>query len=342
MSQTQGTGEQTLAELGEFGLIGVLRARLPIGRDVLLGPGDDAAVVAAPDNRVVATADMLVEGRHFRRDWSEGYDVGRKAAAQNLADVAAMGAVPTALLVSFGAPPDLPVRWAVSFADGLRDECALVGASVAGGDVVMANPMVIGITALGSLRGQHPVTRSGARPGDLVAVCGRLGWSAAGLAVLARGFRSPRAVVEAHRRPAPPYDAGPEAATLGATSLIDVSDGLLADLAHIAQASGVRIDVETSRLASAVAEPLQAVAAAIGADPLSFILTGGEDHALAATFPAGTELPSRWQVVGKVCESAGLPGAHGEGVGGAGVGTPTWVTVDGVSYAGPAGHDHFR
>ncbi|MGW0227530.1 thiamine-phosphate kinase [Actinopolymorpha singaporensis] len=336
---TEGVGG-TVAELGEFGLIAAMSARLPTGPDVLLGPGDDAAVISAPDSRVVATTDMLVEGRHFRRDWSPAYDVGRKAAAQNLADVAAMGAVPTALLVSFGAPPDLPAQWALEFTEGLRDETAAAGASVAGGDVVASGPIVVSITALGTLQGREALTRSGARPGDVVAVCGRLGWSAAGLTVLGRGFRSPRVVVEAHRRPEPPYDAGPEAAALGASALIDVSDGLLADLGHVARASGVRIDVDTGTLD--VAEPLRAVAAAINADPLAFVLTGGEDHALAATFGPDVELPERWQVVGRVlaAEEQGEREGHPEGRPRESGEPP--VTVNGEEYEGPAGHDHFR
>src|SRR5512139_1545826 len=207
--------------VGEFGVIEQVVERLPRGPAVLLGAGDDAAVVAAPDGRVVATTDLLVEGRHFRRTWSEAYDVGRKAAAQNLADVAAMGAVPTALLVGLAAPADLPLDWALRFADGLREECEVVGAAVAGGDVVRSELLTVAVTALGSLEGREPVTRSGARPGDVVAVAGRLGWAAAGLAVLSRGFRSPRVLVEAHRRPAPPYAQGPQAATLGATAMID-------------------------------------------------------------------------------------------------------------------------
>jgi thiamine-monophosphate kinase len=332
-----GHGE-TLSELGEFGLIDIFRARLPVGQGVEIGPGDDAAVVAAPDSRVVATTDMLVEGRHFRRDWSDAYDVGRKAAAQNLADLAAMGATPTALLVSFAAPGDLPAQWAIDFIDGLRDECEQAGASVAGGDVVSAPAVVAGITALGSLEGRRALTRSGARAGDVVAVCGRLGWSAAGLAVLGRGFRSPRVVVEAHRRPQPPYDAGPEAAELGATALVDVSDGLLADLEHVARASGVRIDLDSSTLE--IAEPLQAVAAAIGVEPLSFVLTGGEDHALVGTFGADVALPARWTVIGRVCPAGEAAPAAEPAMAGAASGP--LVTVDGVAHEGSAGHEHFR
>ena len=313
-------GAPTVAETGEFALIAAVRERLPVGAAVEVGPGDDAALVRAPDGRVVATTDMLVEHRHFRRDWSGAYDVGRKAAAQNLADVAAMGAVPTALLVGLGVPPDLPLEWALELADGLRDECALVDASVAGGDVVRANEVVVAVTALGSLEGRRPVLRSGAHPGELVAVCGRLGWSAAGQAVLSRGFRSPRALVAAHRRPEPPYAAGPQAAMAGASAMVDVSDGLIQDLGHVAAASGVGMDLRSA--AFVVPAPLRDVASAVGGDALTWVLTGGEDHALAATFPPAAALPAGWTVVGEV--------RAGEG-----------VTVDGRPYAGPAGFDHF-
>ena len=134
-----------------------------------------------------------------------------------------------------------------------------------------------------------PVLRSGAEPGDVVALAGRQGWAAGGLAVLGRGFRSPRVLVEAYRRPEPPYAAGQVAADAGATAMIDVSDGLLADAGHIADASGVSIDIR--REAFEIAEPLHAVGSALGADPLQFILGGGDDHALLACFPTRTPYP---------------------------------------------------
>ncbi|MCW2682016.1 MAG: thiamine-monophosphate kinase, partial [Frankiales bacterium] len=192
--------DATARELGEFGLIDRVVARLGTSQNVLLGPGDDAAVVAAPDGRVVATTDVLVEGVHFRRDWSSAYDVGRKAAAASLADVAAMGATATALLVGLAAPGDLPVEWATSLADGLRDEAALTGAVVVGGDTVTAGRIVVSVTALGDLAGRPPVTRAGAQPGDVVVLAGRLGWSGAGLALLQRGDLDGQHQ-EAHRRP---------------------------------------------------------------------------------------------------------------------------------------------
>jgi thiamine-monophosphate kinase len=298
----------------------------------------------APDSRVVATTDLLVEGRHFRRDWSGPFDIGCKAAAQNLADVAAMGASPTAVLVGLATPGDLAVAWAEDLARGLAEECGRAGAHVAGGDVSRADSIMIAITALGDLGGREPVTRGGAHPGDLLAVAGRLGRSAAGLALLESGRAgSERAeserdgsgraegedpaepgalagLVASHRRPRPPYPCGPEAADLGATSMIDISDGLLADLDHVADASGVLIDVETSRLP--VDPALPAAARALEADWLRWVLTGGEDHALAATFPPGTGLPGHWTVIGTVRAGRG-------------------VTVDSRRAEGRGGWDHF-
>jgi len=297
----------TVGGLGEFGLIARVTARLPRGRQTLLGPGDDAALVRAWDGRVVATTDLLVEGRHFRREWSSGYDVGRKAAAQNLADVAAMGALPTALLVGLACPGELPVRWAEEFAAGLGDEASLVGAGVVGGDVVASPVLTVAVTALGSMEGMAPVTRGGARPGDLVAVAGSLGRSAAGLALLEAGddglLRRFAGLVAAHRRPSPPYLDGPGLARLGASAMLDVSDGLAQDLGHVADASGVEVDLAEGRLRLLVDDELDAAARALGVDPLDWVLRGGEDHALACTGPPG--IAGRARVIGRVNPGAG-------------------------------------
>ena len=284
---------------------------------------------------MVASTDFLLEGRHFRRDWSSARDIGRKAAARSLIDVAAMGAVPTGLLVALAAPGDLPVGWARDLAAGLAAECARAGASVVGGDTARASSVLLASTGLGDLAGRAPVLRSGAAPGNVVAVAGPLGHAAAGLALLSAGFTD-GPLVTAHQRPEPPYDAGPEAAGLGATAMIDVSDGLLADLGHVAAASGVLIDVSSARLAPggallAAARAVQSSLTGRGSaadydDALAWVLSGGEDHALAATFPPHAALPSRWTVVGQV--RAG-PGRYG-------------VLVDGQPWAGPAGWDHFR
>ncbi|WP_431782979.1 thiamine-phosphate kinase [Streptomyces chumphonensis] len=314
----------TVGELGEFGLIRELTSRLTATPAVKLGPGDDAAVVAAPDRRVVASTDVLLEGRHFRRDWSTAYDVGRKAAAQNLADIAAMGAAPTALLLGLVLPADLHATWPVELMDGLRDECDVAGAAVVGGDIVRGETITLAITALGDLRGREAVTRAGARPGDVVAVTGWLGWSAAGYAILQRGFRSPRAFVEAHRRPEPPYHAGPAAVALGATAMTDVSDGLIADLRHIATASKVCIDLRTE--AFDVPAQMHDIGQAVGVDPLQWVLTGGEDHAIVATFPPDRKLPARWRVVGEVRHPSAV----------------SRVTVNGASWQDGGGWDHFQ
>ncbi len=312
----------TVQDIGEFGLIDRITAGALSGGEqgVIVGPGDDTAVVAAPDGRVAVTCDMLVEGRHFRRDWSTPVDVGRRAAAASLADIAAMGGVATSLVVGFGAPGDLPAAWAVSCTAGLREEAGLVGAHLVGGDVVEAPQVVISVTALGDLEGRDPVLRSGAQPGDVVAIAGRFGWAAAGLALLSRGFRSPKVLVDAHRYPQPDYAAGPRAAEAGATSMIDVSDGLIADALHVARASGVTIEIDTDDWE--IPEPMQAAASAYNVDAREWMLTGGDDHALLATFPADAALPDGFLVIGFV--SAGEP----------------VVTVDGTPRE-DGGHQHF-
>ena len=333
----------TIGELGEFGLIAAVTAAMAaasgqaaaghpaVGGELLLGAGDDAAVLRAPDGRVVATTDMLIEGRHFLPDWSSAIDIGHKAAARNLADIAAMGAVPTALLVGFAGPGRLAVEWVTDLAAGIAAECAAVGAAVAGGDTSSAERVLLAITALGDMAGRDPVTRAGARPGDAVAVAGGLGSAAAGLDLLmagaARDSRRLADLVSAHRRPSPPYSAGPQAASLGATSLIDVSDGLVADLGHVAAASGVRIELESRLVAAgpiARVGALREAADALGRPGwVDWVLTGGDDHALVATFPADVVLPGAWTRVGTV--------AHGHG-----------VTVDGHIWSGIGGWEHFR
>jgi thiamine-monophosphate kinase len=301
--------------------------RMAAGPGTEVGIGDDAAVLAFPDGRVVATTDFLLEGRHFRRDWAGPADIGHRAAVRSLADVAAMGARPTALLVALAAPPALSAAWALDLSGGLAAEAERAGATVAGGDTAQFDVVLLAVTGLGDLQGRSPVTRAGARPGDLVAVAGPLGWSAAGLALLAAGRPEPASLVAAHLRPTPPYDAGPEAADLGATAMMDISDGLVADLGHIARASGVAIDIDPAALDPT---PLIPAAQALAAgqppdppDPLEWMLTGGEDHSLVAAFPAGTPLPPRWQVIGEV--RAGHE-----------------VLVDGRPHAGPGGWVHFR
>lgn len=315
---------RTIADIGEFGLIGQITRRLTMPPAVSVGPGDDAAVFLI-NGSAVAAVDLLIEGVHFKRDWSSAADIGHKAVAVNVADLEAMGATPVAMVLGFAAPPDLPYNWVKEFMTGVREEGDLAGIALVGGDMSNARDISISVTVIGETAGLTPVLRSGARVGQVVAVRGRLGWAAAGLAALARGFRSPRAAVDSARVPQVPYGAGRQAAAAGATGMIDVSDGLIADLGHVASASGVSIELETARFT--IAEPVQAVAAAIHKDPLVFVLTGGEDHALAATFAPG-KVPAEWDVVGRVVEADPDSGPQ--------------VLVDGRTWEDEGGWTHFR
>lgn len=309
-----------MAEVGEFELIGSITSDLAGGAAVRVGPGDDCAVFSV-DGDVAVSTDTMVENVHFRRAWSGPSDVGRKAVASAVADLEAMGARPVGLVMALTVPPELEMAWVTEFSAGVREECANAGVVLLGGDTTRGRDITATATVLGDLQGRDPVTRAGARPGDVVAYRGRLGWAAAGLTVLNRGFRSPRAVVVAHRVPEPPYGQGIVAQRAGASAMIDCSDGLLADLDHLARASGVAIDVDTSALD--VAEPQSVVAAAVGGgDPLTFVLTGGDDHALLATF-AQSAVPDGWTVIGRVLD-----------------GEPA-VTVDGAAYEQPPGWRHF-
>ncbi|PJJ63668.1 thiamine-phosphate kinase [Compostimonas suwonensis] len=308
MTVTDRPPDETLASLGELGVLARIFPRLPSSREQLLGPGDDAAVLRAPDGRYVVTTDMMVHGPDFRLAWSTPYELGWKAAATNLADVAAMGATPTALVVAIAAPLTTTVEALEQVADGLREACEALapGCGVVGGDLSVSETLTFAVTAFGDLGGRDPVTRSGARPGDVVAVAGELGSAALGLSLLftravdgsgipnadlAAGLRAshPELLI-AQLAPVPPIPAGVDAALGGATAMLDVSDGLSLDAARIARASGVSIALDGAALGPRI-EPA---------------LTGGEDHALLATFPAKSPLPTAFRPIGRVVAGAGI------------------------------------
>ena len=292
---------ETLAGVGEFAVIDRLVAGRRQPETVQLGPGDDAAVLGVTDSRVVVSTDMLVEGTHFRLDWSSPHDVGRKAIAQNAADIEAMGAATTAFVVAFGAPGDTQTRLALELADGMWHEAVLLGAGIAGGDLVSAPQWVISVTALGDLAGRAAVLLDGARAGDTVAMVGDLGWSAAGYALLLNGIASFDALRRRHLVPEPPYGQGRVAAEGGATAMTDVSDGLMADLGHISRASGVGIDLSRDALGMHH-DSLSSAANLLAMDPWRWVLAGGEDHALVATFPG--QPPAGWSAIGRVLDGA--------------------------------------
>ncbi|MDN5803735.1 MAG: AIR synthase related protein, partial [Microlunatus sp.] len=243
----------------------------------------------------------------------------------NVADIEAMGGRAVAVVGGLSAPTDLPTAWLVELAEGLRSEAERIGVALVGGDVTGSRDVTVSVTVFGALDGRDPVRRSGAGPGQVVATVGRTGWAAAGMAVLQRGFRSPGTVVEAQRVPEVPYGQGRVAAEHGATAMIDVSDGLLADLGHIAAASSVVIDVTLG--AFDIPDVLQTVAAATGRDPYAWALAGGEDHALVACFTDREAVPPGWRVIGgtRTLDSGEEPR----------------VLVDGQPWAGPLGFDHF-
>ncbi len=323
----------TVADLGEDALLAQVFPLLPAGAGTSVGPGDDAAVLAAPDGRVAISTDVLVEGRHFRRDWSSGVDLGRRAAVQNLADIAAMGARPTAIVVGLVIPGDLPARWVLDLARGLAQVCGPHGVGVVGGDLSGGNEIVVSITVLGDLDGRAPVLRSGARPGDVVAHAGVRGRSAAGLALLTAGAHDAawEPLVARYLRPVSPLAAGVEAALAGASAMLDVSDGLVRDAGRLARASGVVLDLD--RPESVFAQDLAALgpaAAHLGLDAVGWVLTGGEDHGLLATFPAGAVLPEPFDRIGTVH----APGGRGSGGD---------VLISGQPFtAASPGWDHFR
>jgi thiamine-monophosphate kinase len=289
----------TIGELGEDALLALFTPRLPESDVTLLGPGDDAAVLSI-DGDLVVSSDVLIEGRHFRTEWSTAADVGWRAAMQNLVDIDAMGAVPTALQITLAAPASLDVDWVLGFADGLREACEPHGVGVVGGDLSGASEIAISVTVLGETHGHEVVTRGGAAPGDVVAVSGPLGAAAAGLALLTAGVGLSLGAVNMFRRPRPVIGAGLEAALRGATAMMDVSDGLLRDASRIARASDVGIEIASA--AVPVHPAAQEAAEVLGEDAQQWALTGGEDHCLLAAFPSGTLLPEGWTVVGEVVD----------------------------------------
>ena len=308
---------ETIGSLGENESLKRTIARLSASDFAIVGPGDDAAVISAPDARFVVTTDTLIENHDFKLNWSSGYDLGWKAVASNLADVAAMGAIPTALVVAVTAPAETLVSWLESFADGLREACEQLapGCGVVGGDLAASDQVMVSVAAHGSLEGREPVLRSGAKAGDIIAVAGTLGKAAAGLALLqsenSDAISAYDNLVNIQLRPNPPISSGVTAAIAGATSMLDVSDGLAKDVGRIAKASGVSIQIDPLMLQGFEAV-LEEAARAIGARESDWVLFGGEDHALLATFPSNAELPREFKPIGVVLNQSATPVTLGE------------------------------
>jgi len=318
--------ETTVGQLSEGAILRGILDRLPPST-APVGPGDDAAVLEV-GGRVVATTDTLVHGPDFRLAWSSARELGFKAAAVNIADVAAMGARPVALLVALALPDDTPLSFVHGLADGLAEACAELapGCAVEGGDLTVSDTLTVAVTALGSLDANPPVLRSGARVGDVVHVIGELGQADRGLRLLFDRFTDAAGIpvpilaadraaldpadahaLERQLTPRPPVADALRAAALGATAMMDISDGLVLDAARLADASGVTLDIDSRRLGPDVERALR----------------GGEDHGFLVTFPPGGA------AVGERIGAVVPRGAAG-------------VLVDGAAFSGRGGWDPYR
>lgn len=307
---------KTVGEVGERALIAMFTEAAKSGPgDVVIGSGDDAAVFV-PSGPVVVSTDTAVAGRHFRFDWSSPRQIGARAVVQSAADIAAMGGVPTGIVVSIGCPPSTPVERVLELNAGIVAQSHAYGARVLGGDLVSSAEVILTVTSLGVLDGTAAVALSGARVGDVLAVSGPLGGPAGGLAALAVvEHGADRALLDRfsslvgdYRLPQPDLSQGRIAAVAGAHAMTDVSDGLVEELITLSAASQVRLDVDSSRVPRAAG--LTELGAALGVDPLRWVLGGGEEHQLLASFAPDT-VPAGWTVIGAVSE--GAPGGWVDG-----------------------------
>ncbi|MCZ9309134.1 thiamine-phosphate kinase [Corynebacterium uberis] len=300
----------TIGELGEHEVIRRIRALAPSPVN-----GDDAAVlpVGSTNSRTVVATDTLVQDRHFRLDWSSPHDIGVKAVTQNCADIEAMGARATAVLLALSAPPTTPMDLVAGIVTGMHDALGAYPAQLVGGDLTTAPTLILGVTAVGSLGGNLPALGlDRARPGQTLVATGTIGYSAAGLDLLrAYGPHDfPPEFEELRRAHCAPVlwpGRGMMARATGATGATDNSDGLLADVGHLARESGVDIDLDAAALAPD--DLLTAAADLLSCDPWDWILGGGEDHTILATTAAA--IPSGFRKLGTVGRprTAGTPGA---------------------------------
>jgi len=248
---------------------------------VLVGIGDDAAVISQPKGKVTLATDIAVEGVHFNRKWSSLFEIGAKITAANLADIYAMGGTPEYLLVAAALPEGFTVAEIQELARGIVDEADKVGARVVGGDLTASEVLVVSIAVYGSVK--DPVLRSGAQVGDLVIISDLPGKAAAAWELLKNGINDERTLP--HRRPIVDYSAARDFSLAGASAMCDVSDGLTSELLHISRASGVGIEIRTDE--------------AIDFD-------GGEDHIFVATISPHLPFPRQAIEIGKVVLGKGV------------------------------------
>lgn len=323
--------DNELRRLGEFGFIEAFTRTLRLGHDVELGPGDDCAVVRVKTGRLLLSSDASIEDVHFRRSWG-ARNIGWRAMASALSDIAAMGGEPLAVLASTALPADLPDGFATEVCAGLAEAAEAVHAPLVGGDIVRSPSRIfIDVLVTGIPQSGRLLTREAARPGDLIALSGWPGLSAAGIAALERDIALPDSVRNATLRPVPRIQLGRALAAIdGVHGAIDLSDGLLQDLGHIARRSGVRLLLESRLLP--VSRDLMVLCESLGMPALDYVLTGGEAYELAVTLS-----PETWDAVSRAASQCGIPL---QCIGTVDEGTPE-VLVDGKKPSIPSGFDHF-
>jgi len=270
----------TVRDIGEFALIDRISRLLPTSSAVVVGVGDDCAVLRFCERMMLVSCDLFVENVHFRRDYAQAEEIGWKAAASSVSDVAAMGGQPMFVLVALGCPPDTPTQYVQLLYRGMSAVVSRFGAAIVGGDTsVSPDSIVIDVTVIGQAIGNRCLTRRGARAGDVLAVTGPLGLAAAGLHSLKHGHPAP-ALRTAHLSPRPRVPEGQWLCGQPfAHAMIDISDGLAQDAQHIAESSRIGVNIDPAKLP--VHPELQAYCEPHGLDPMAFILTGGEDYELA-------------------------------------------------------------
>lgn len=333
--------------MGEFELLAKIRARLPpAGPRVLIGSGDDAAVTV-PGGATATSVDALVEGVHFRREWSSPSQIGAKALAVALSDLAAMGARPGEAYVVLGAPSGFGEDECAELVDGMAALAAATGTTLAGGDLTRAPALTLAVTVVGHAAEPGAlISRAGARPGDVLAVTGELGGAAAGLLLLeaagsgseARSSLCPdgdqkderTALIGRQLEPRPRLEAGRALAGAGATAMIDLSDGIGGDARHLATASGVRLRIDAAALP--LAAGAAGVAAVEGLDPLELAASRGEDYELLVAIP-----PAR---LDDAAAASGRVGAPLTPIGEVAAGEGVEIRLPGGRTARAAGFDH--
>ena len=305
----------------EAGLVERLRElfQTSFAQGVEVGIGDDAAVISASSNKLVATLDIAIEDVHFKSLWSSPFEIGAKLTTANLADLFSMGATPKYLLVGAAISEVSNSEVITELAQGIRSVADKFEVSVIGGDLSKSEKMSLSITALGEIA-RDPITRSGASAGDLIYLSALPGLSAAGLAILERGLDRPKYVVQAHLNP---KLVAPIKLMEVASAMSDISDGLVSDARNIARASKVDLNFDTNALeASPDFKDLGELAKELGVDVYDWILSGGEDHFFIATVPEKYADKNLGIQVGKVVAGSGL------------------ITIDGVQTQ-RAGYQHF-